>query len=279
VRGAWAAPLGARGTIDSDGNAGALDWWTAGIAGGYEGVINVGSGNAMAGLAFGYLRSGGTVDARLSSMDADGFHLGAYGAWANGPWSLAGSAAYAASYVSTQRQIAFGGINRTAEADYWNHTIGLSTELAYAIETNSGFTISPLFTLDTGWSGSGGYSETGAGALGLTAAGQSYGWLDTGLGIALAHTIETDSGKVTFNGRAVWEHAFAGAVPGADHLLSGSPVGFSVNGPDAGSDRLRLGAGLAFEIGNDLTIRARYDGLFSGSQQSHAGSVGLNVKF
>jgi outer membrane autotransporter protein len=279
VRGAWAAPLGARGTIDSDGNAGALDWWTAGIAGGYEGVVDVGSGNAVAGLAFGYLRSGGTVDARLSSMDADGFHLGAYGAWTNGPWSLAGSAAYAASSISTHRQIIVGGINRTAEADYWNHTIGLSTELAYAFEMNSGFTISPLFTLDAGWSGNGGYSETGAGALGLTSTGQGYGWLDTGLGIALAHTIDTGNGKVTFDGRAVWEHAFAGTVPGADHLLAGSPVDFTVDGPDAGRDRLRLGAGLAFEIGNDMTIRARYDGLFSGNQQSHAGSVGLNVKF
>src|SRR5690606_18143944 len=108
VRAAWAAPLGARGTIDSDGNAGSLDWWTMGLAGGYEGTVDVGSGNAMAGLAFGYLRSGGTVDARHSSMDADGFHLGAYGAWANGPWSFAGSAAYAASHVSTQRGIVVG---------------------------------------------------------------------------------------------------------------------------------------------------------------------------
>ncbi len=279
VQGAWAAPLGARGTIDGDGNAGALDWWTLGVAGGYEGIVDVGSGEAIAGLAFGYLRSGGTVDARMSSMDADGFHLGAYGAWTDGQWSLAASTAYAANYVSTHRRIAFGAIDRSAEANYWNHTVGLSTELAYAIETNSGLTISPLFTLDAGWTGHGGYSETGAAALGLTAAGQGYGWLDTGLGIALAHTIETESGKVTFDGRAVWEHAFAGAVPGADHLLAGSPVGFSVKGPDAGNDRLRLGAGVAFEIGNELTIRARYDGLFSGSQQSHAGSLGLNVKF
>ena len=279
VQGAWAAPFGARGTIDGDGNAGALDWWTLGIAGGYEGIVDVGGGEAVAGLAFGYLRSGGTIDARMSSMDADGFHLGAYGAWTDGQWSLAGSAAYAANYVSTQRRIAFGAIDRSAEASYWNHTVGLSTELAYAIETNSGLTISPLFTLDAGWTGHGGYSETGAGALGLTAAGQGYGWLDTGLGISLAHTIETESGKVTFDGRAVWEHAFAGAVPGADHLLAGSPVGFSVSGPDAGNDRLRLGAGVAFGIGDGLTIRARYDGLFSGSQQSHAGSLGLNVRF
>ena len=155
----------------------------------------------------------------------------------------------------------------------------MSAELAYAVELSGGFTISPLATLDAGWSGHDGYSETGAGALGLTSTGQNDSWLDTGLGVALAHTIETESGKVTFDGRAIWEHAFAGAVTGVDHLFAGSPAGFTVNGPDAGNDRVRLGAGLAFEIGDDLTIRAGYDGVFSGGQQSHAGNVGVNMRF
>ncbi|WP_411037619.1 beta strand repeat-containing protein, partial [Shinella sp. BYT-45] len=46
VRGAWIAPLGGFGQVDGDGNAAQLDWWSAGLAGGYEGVIDVGSGNA-----------------------------------------------------------------------------------------------------------------------------------------------------------------------------------------------------------------------------------------
>ncbi|WP_411036854.1 beta strand repeat-containing protein, partial [Shinella sp. BYT-45] len=46
VRGAWLAPLGGFGQVDGDANAARLDWWSAGLAGGYEGVIDVGSGNA-----------------------------------------------------------------------------------------------------------------------------------------------------------------------------------------------------------------------------------------
>lgn len=43
VANAWLAPLGGRGTIDGDGNAAELDWWNAGIAGGYEGNLDVAS--------------------------------------------------------------------------------------------------------------------------------------------------------------------------------------------------------------------------------------------
>src|SRR5690606_36977570 len=117
VANAWLAPLGGRGTIDGDGNAAELDWWNAGIAGGYEGTLDIASGNAFAGFGLGYIRSRGSIDDRLSSLDADGFYAGVYGAWEDGPWSLAGSLAYAANNVSTERNIVFGGINRTAEAD------------------------------------------------------------------------------------------------------------------------------------------------------------------
>ncbi|WP_048645304.1 autotransporter domain-containing protein [Nitratireductor soli] len=276
---AWLAPLGGRGVIEADGNAGKLDWWTAGLAGGYEGPIDVASGEAWLGFGLGYLRSHGAVDARLSTMDADNFNIGVYGGWADGPWSVAGSLAYSASSVSTERRIVFGGIDRTAEADYWNHTIGFSGEAAYGFNVAPGTTLSPLFTLDAGWSGHGGFTETGAGALNLTGASESWTRLDTGLGVALQHVILTETGKVTLDGRLLWEHAFADVVPSQNLAFAGSPTGFEVRGPDAGRDRVRLGLGLSYEATEAMTVRAGYTGLFSGNQQSHGASLGLNVKF
>src|SRR5690606_25500266 len=108
-----------------------------------------------------YIRSRGSIDDRLSSLDADGFYAGVYGAWEDGPWSLAGSLAYAANNVSTERNIVFGGINRTAEADYWTHTVGLSGEAAYGFAIGHATTLSPLVTLDAGWSGHGGKAISG----------------------------------------------------------------------------------------------------------------------
>ncbi|MFC5384644.1 autotransporter domain-containing protein [Aquamicrobium segne] len=277
VRGAWAAPLGGFGHVDSDGNAGKLDWWNAGLAGGYEGVIDVASGKAVGGIGFGYIHSRGTIDDRLSTFDADGFYLGAYGAWADGPWNVAGSLSYGANRVSTERNIAFMGT--TAEASYWTHTIGLSGEAAYAFDLADTTKLAPLFTLDAGWSGHGGFTETGAGALNLTSGSQNWSRLDTGLGLALTHTILTENGTVTLEGRAVWEHAFSDVLPSQSLALAGSPTSFTILGPDSGRDRLRIGAGLSWDVSDDMTLRARYDGLFSGNQANHAASLGLNIRF
>ena len=276
---AWLASLGGRGGIEADGNAGELDWWTAGLAGGYEGPIDVTSGNAWAGFGLGYMRSDGVVDARLSTMDADSFNIGVYGGWTDGPWSVAGSLAYSASSVSTERRVVFGGVDETANADYWSHTIGFSGEAAYGFDLANGIKVSPLFTLDAGWSGHGGFTETGAGALNLAGASESWTRLDTGLGIAVARTFVTEGRSLTLDGRAVWEHAFADVVASQSLAFAGSPTGFEVHGPDAGRDRLRLGLGLSFEATNDLTLRANYTGVFSGNQQSHGASLGFTVRF
>lgn len=277
VHGAWIAPLGGFGRIGGDGNAGDLAWRTGGLAGGYEGMVDLGAGPMVAGLGFGYLRSQGTVDDRLSTFASDGFHLGAYGAWEEGPWTLAGSLAYGAARVSTERDVAFMG--RTAEASYWTHSIGFSGEASYGFALADTTSIAPLFALDAGWSGHGGFAETGAGALNLTSGPESWHRLDAGIGLVLTHTVSTDNGLVTLEARAVWEHAFADVVPSQALMLEGSPAGFAVHGPQASRDRLRLGAGLVWDISDDITVRARYDGSFLNDQRDHTASFGLNVRF
>ncbi len=276
---AWLAPLGGGGSIDGDGNAAALDWWSAGIAGGYENSLDVARGEAFAGFGIGYTRSSATVDARLSSMEADNFQIGVYGGWANGPWNLSGSLAYVGSSVSTTRQIAFGDINRRAETDYWTNTFGFSGEAAYGFDIASGTTLSPVATLDAGWSGHGDFSETGANALNLTGLSESWTQFDTGLGLALQHTMPTGAGDVTFEVRALWEYAFADVVPTQTMVFEGSPTAFSVLGPDAGRNRLRLGAGVAVPVSDGFKVRANYDGLFNSQQQNHAASISLNLAF
>ncbi|MFN8681316.1 autotransporter outer membrane beta-barrel domain-containing protein [Paracoccus sp. P2] len=278
VRGAWAAPLGAYGRIDSDGNAARLEWWNAGLAGGYEGVIDMGSGNAVGGFGFGYIRSHGSIPDRRSTFDGDGIYLGAYGAWNDGPWTVAGALSYGANRVSTERGIVFGTINETATADYWAHTVGLSGEAAYAFDLSDSTKLAPLFTLDAGWSGHGGFTERGAGVFNLSSGSESWTRFDTGIGLALTHTVLTEHGKLTLEGRAVWEHAFADVVPDTmNSFVGGTP--FEIRGPAAAADRLRIGGGLSWAVSDDMTIRARYDGLFSGDQSNHSASLGLNVRF
>ena len=276
---AWLTPLGGRGMVGGSANAGKLEWWAAGLAGGLEQQINLGNDSAYMGVGLGYIRSGGRVDARLSSMSADAFNVGTYGGWTQGPWSLAGALAYSANSISTERQIVFGGINRTARAGYWAHAIGFSGEAAYGVDLTEDTTVSPLFTLDAGWSGHAGFTETGAGALNLTAAGENALHLDGGLGLAVSHVMRTETGEVTVDGRLLWQHALVNTSPSQALAFAGSPTAFTVSAPDAGRDRLQLGLGLTLEPVENTTIRAGYSGLFSGNQHSHSANLDLAVRF
>jgi autotransporter-associated beta strand protein len=276
---AWIAPLGGSGEIGADGNASGIDWTLAGLAGGYEGSVDVATGSAWFGFGLGYLRSRSEIDELLSTLDTSDFSIGAYGGWTDGPWAVSGSIAYMDSSIETSRTISFGGIDRVAAAQYWAHSIGVSGEVAYSFDFAPDMTLSPLATLDAGWSGHGAFSETGADALDLTGEAESWTRFDVGLGVALAYVMPTEVGLLNLEGRVVWEHSFADATPSQSMAFDGSPTSFSVRGPDAGQDRLHLGAGLSFGVTDDVSLSARYDGRFSTDQVNHAATIGLNVRF
>ena len=113
----------------------------------------------------------------------------------------------------------------------------------------------------------------------MAAATQSFVNAVTYIGLGISHVVATEAGRLVLEGRAVWEHAFADVVPSQSLSFAGSPVGFDVRGPAASRDRLRIGAGLAWDVAPDMTVRANYGGLFSSDQSSHSGSIGLNIKF
>ncbi len=271
---AWLTPLGGRGQVSADANAAALDYWQGGLAGGYE----MAREGALGGFAFGYQRGSASVAARQSQSTFDSLMLGTYGALTDGTRSIAGALTVGTSRVSTARTISVGNVTNTANADYWTQSIGLSLEATHDFDLGNGTTLSPLATLGLGWSGHGGFTETGAGAFNLTAAASGAIHLDAGLGLALSHVIETETGTMTLSGRAVWEHSFAAASIQSMRFAGGNTP-FTVQGPDAGRDRLHFGAGLAFDLDEGITMGLDYGGTFSASQQAHKASAFIGVQF
>lgn len=276
---AWIAPLGGRGEIEADGNASGIDWKLGGLAGGYEGPVHTATGHAWIGFGFGYLGSRSAIDDLLSTHDTEDFGLGAYGGWTDGSWSVSGSLAYMASSIATSRTIEFGSVDRVAAAKYWAHSVGVSGEVAYNFDIAPDITLSPLATLDAGWSGHGGFAETGAGSLNLSGEAESWTRLDAGLGIAFAYVMPTEVGLLSIEGRVVWEHALADAIPTQAMDFEGSPTGFLVRGPNAGRDRLHVGAGLTLDVSDDVSLSARYDGRLSEDGINQTATLGLNVRF
>lgn len=61
--------------------------------------------------------------------------------------------------------------------------------------------------------------------------------------------------------------------------FAGGTTPFAIVGPDAGRDRLRLGAGLDFKRDDGPTMGLEYDGSFSAAQQTHKVNASIAVSF
>ncbi len=276
---AWVAPMGEAGHIDGDGNAAKLDHHTLGVAAGVDWAGRWLGGSAMVGLAAGYTHAESEVAARLSDADFDSAHAGLYAAWDNGRLELSGAAAYAFHAIDTKRGIVFPGVDRWAAAALDGNTVALRGEAAYRLPVER-VTIAPLASAEylRGWKNEA--TETGAGALDLTVAGEEIERFTTGLGLSLAHEWAVGPSLVSAEMRVLWEHAFGDDTPSQDVTLAGSPgAPFTVLGPERAEDWLGVGAGVGVAMSDVATLTARYNGAFSAAGGVHQGHLSLGYRF
>jgi autotransporter-associated beta strand protein len=270
VHSAWLKPLAGLGTISADTSSGRLEWWAAGLSGGYEIATTLEGGSATFGLGLGYIANGSALPARRSTSSGQGGQLAVYSAWSDGIINLAGSLSYGATHVSTRREIVVGTLTNTAIADYWAQNAGLALEASYAIPLNDQFSVRPVGTLNTGWSGQAGATETGAGALNLTTAASGQWYLETGIGAALDYSVAlADGGELTLSGQALWGHAFGNVTPEQSVSLAGGGGAFAVSGAELTRDILKVGTGLSLAPATGPKLSLDYEGAFSSMQANH----------
>lgn len=277
----WISPLGGLGTVKGNGNAAAIKWGAGGLAMGYEGEIVAGEHKLTYGAALGYLASKGEVTDRSSRYETQGGFTGVYGAWTDGTASLSGNVAYGANHVSTQRDIVVGAINRTANANYWAHTVGGGLEASYGFKLTEEMTIKPVGTLDINWAGHNGATETGAGSLNavINPAGD---WnVNAGIGGEIEYkTALADGAEVTFTLRGMWQHALTDTNTNQNLALAGNTAAqMNVNGASSNRDRLLVGVGVEYAPTENTNLALKYTGVFSQAQAAHMASGTWSIKF
>ena len=62
-------------------------------------------------------------------------------------------------------------------------------------------------------------------------------------------------------------------------LFAGSPTAFTVRGPEADKERVRLSAGVSYPIATDMSLGLHYDGVFSGSGNTHGATARFDWRF
>jgi outer membrane autotransporter protein len=271
---AWTTGYGAAGDVDGDGNATALDYYFAGTIVGIDRLLDE---NAIAGVTLGFSPFGVHRNGGRDQIEADSYSVNLYGNQNFGPHYALGVVGYAHETIDATRRIAFGTIDRTAQADF--------TGDVFALYVETGLTgcwddhvAQPLIGMQYVHVHHDDFAETGADALNLALADNGFDSLRLALGGRLATTIFTERGwKFVPDARLRWMHELldeTGVI--APRFLVGG-ASFPVHGGRLGRDYFVLGAGLNVHFIDRVSLFGGYDAQISGNESGHGGNVGIQV--
>ena len=271
---AWGRAWGRTGTFDDDGNAAETDGAGAGLMAGGDVALWQG---ARFGLAAGYSSTRTEADARGSELDADSATILAYLNHVSGAWHAHLIGGYTHHDFDGRRNIIVGVLNRTASSDYDGHQVTVTGEIGYTHEVR-GIAVQPIAAVRYGSLTTDSFTETGAGSLNLTSAGDTNQATDTILGARVSTVWRTGDAIIVPQARIAWTHTFGEVTPDLAMAFAGGGD-FTVIGVTRDRDALALGVGLNAVVGEDTTAYIDYAATLSSDQDAHALSGGVRVRF
>ena len=270
----WFTGIGTGAELETNGNATGLTYATSGgLLGGDRQLSDA----LLVGFAAGY----GSVNVNNTvNADAlvDDVLLGTYGMFQFGPAYLAGSASYGRHEYDTSRRLIFGGLNRTAAADYTGEAI------AAQLEAGRTFNLLPLqiqpiagvqyVNLDVD-----NLRETGADSIDLVVNRHAAHSLRSLAGLRAAAQLFSPSGALVVvpELHAFWLHEFADDNREVTMRFADCADTFAIRGLNLGRDTGILGAGATMYLSPTAAVYINYDQYASDGQMQHTGSGGLRV--
>ena len=273
--GLWLAGVHGTGKIEGDGNAATLDHRVQGVLLGYGSGASTEAGSWTLGGAIGTTDTRADVDGRNSQARGDAWHVGVYGNWSHGPWEARAALGYMDGEADVTRGIAFGALARSARSKQAMDALDFSGELAWHLSDGK-VAVAPVLTVDALRANFDATRESGAGALDLSPESQRHEQLEIGAGVRLSGAL----GNGGYELRAVYaQDVAADRMAERSGLFAGSPTAFTVRGPEADKERVRLSAGVSYPIATDMSLGLHYDGVFSGSGNTHGATARFDWRF
>ncbi|WP_188261945.1 autotransporter outer membrane beta-barrel domain-containing protein [Azospirillum tabaci] len=274
--GLWARALGRFANSDGDGNAAGYRQRTGGIALGADRDL---SDTMTAGAAFGYQRT--AVDVRNSGdrTDIDSYGAALYGTYRVGAWFVDAQAMYGFGQYDSRRVLQIGSpnaVNGSAQSDSDGHAFGAAIGTGYAMLWN-GTRIEPFAGLRFDRVTRDGFSETGAGALGLSVDDTDLSTLRTSLGLRTSWRLKAGETALEPELRARWDHDFLDVTARSGARLLGAS--YTVSGTQPGRDAAVLGAGLTADLGDRFQAYGSYDAELRRDATGHTLSGGLRYRW
>jgi outer membrane autotransporter protein len=273
----WLQAIGATGRIDGDGNADTTDYQWTGMVGGFDSPL---SDTTILGVYFGYADAKNRQAGRDATLDSRNFMAGLYGTRDLGDdLRLSGQAGWTRTANDSRRNLVFGGIDRTATADYTDNALNANLELARGFDVAPNWRVAPYGALGMLWNHHDGFTETGAGSANLSRASDSTLTGTASLGLRMAGMFETGNGKTLIpQFRLGWDHHL-GPTANSTTLAFTGTSSFTVAGSETDRDTLVGNLGFALADDDGWSFYADYQPSISKSRREHAASAGFRMKF
>ncbi len=280
----WTKAFASYSSVDGGANSANIYAFNAGVVFGGE-ITDPNLG--LFGISAGYSGSQFSTITAGATSKADNFHVGLYGMWgsaatAEAGWGFSGALDYTYNMYETRRPINVGGLDLTAAADYGGYSIGGEFKARYGFESElfgSNSIISPFAGVNFLNSKNNAYSETGAGALNISAAEVDTNRIASLLGFEISS--QAIMGETPVNSRISvgWQHEFGDVNQINSYSLQGSPTQFMASSPQEARDKLVLNAGLDFATSSNAMLTLSANGEASSTSLAYGGSIAYKLRF
>ena len=273
----WLAPVAAYGAASMPNET---VWMSGGLQGGVEAHASSAISDISVGLLFGAQRTGIVTADPDSFTDRQAATLGVYAGWSTGGTSLSADLGQTLELVDSRRYLSIGAIDYTASASYLQHMTSFSAELAHAVEFGeAGVALTPAVSLDGGWLYHDGYTETGAGPIGLVVDPLSALRLDGAVGATLSRTDRLEGGALTTSASLRYQRELIDGTRRQTMRFAESSASMDIEQPAGDPDRALVGLGVAYADDSGLEGSLSYSGSFSRSSYAHGVSASIGSSF
>ena len=233
--------------------------------------------NWIVGLGGAYSHSFMDFDGGVGTGDIDSFRLGPYASYFGEEFYLDGSISFGYHLNRTRREIEFGGIDRTAKADYDAYDISAYAGTGLDIKAGQ-WTLSPEVTAQYTCYRNEDFEESGAGAAGLDVDARTQQSLLARLGVRI-YTV------ATFETMKIAPELFVGysrELMDDEDIESSFVDGaarFTTEVDSNRDDSVYYGAGLSVLLRENVSTYVRYEGESYSGSSINSLHFGITVRF
>lgn len=235
--------------------------WQLGIGGGYAHTNITGKG---------IQRSGTKIETPQGTV-----YLG----YSHNAWFMDNFFTYAWNHYRGFRAISFPGVNRVARASYNGKESSVLLSGGYNFYLNSGFTISPIASLQYQRLKISGYTEKNALSLNLIQKGQRYYLLESGLGLMLGYTAPVSHSYLYTEVHAKWLHDIKNYhIRNRSKFFGGGPF-FSTSGITPYHNMMNFGISTTLFTQGYWALKASYECNYRNQFKAHIGRASIGYQF